>query len=297
MRTPEQPELRLRLHGPLTYSGPMLEVEQWPALREPVMLVALTGWVDGGLAGTGALAVVVESLGSPRKFGSIDLADLLDLQQTRPSVKLVDGVTREIEWPSIDLVAGNAGVDVIIVAGPEPSVRWRDVTSEIVNVARQLDVKLAVTLGGMPAPVSHRRPVPVLATAASRSVAQEVGALRGDYVGPTGAQTVLQVALGDSGIRSVGFWAQVPHYVAATPSPPAIRALLERLREVAGLSVDLRALDEQSDAYLERVEEGLSERPDVADMVRQLETANAQDETVSGEDLAREIERFLRDER
>ncbi len=261
MRTPERPG------EPFTYSGPMLEVEQWPALREPVMLVALTGWVDGGLAGTGTLAAIAEALDSPRRFASIDL------------------------------VAGHAGCDVIIVAGPEPSVRWRDVTTELVQVAQQMDVKLAVTLGGMPAPVSHRRPVPVLATASSRSVAQEVGALRTDYIGPTGAQTVLQVALGQAGIRTVGFWAQVPHYVAATPSPPAIRALLERLREVAGLTVDLRALDEQSDAYLERVEEGLSERPDVADMVRQLETETGADETVSGEDLAREIERFLRDER
>ena len=110
--------------GKLTYSGPMLEVEQWPALREPVMLVALTGWVDGGLAGTGTLAAVAEALDSPRKFASIDLADLLDLQQTRPSVKLVDGVTRRSSgrpstwWPV-------AGCDVIIVAGPEPSVRWR----------------------------------------------------------------------------------------------------------------------------------------------------------------------------
>jgi proteasome assembly chaperone (PAC2) family protein len=275
----------------------VLDVEQWPTLRDPVMLVALTGWVDGGLAGTGTLAAVAEALESPRKFASVDLSDLLDLQQTRPTVSLIDGVTRRIEWPSIELVAGRAGRDVVIVAGPEPSVRWRDVTSDLVQVAQHLDVKLAVTLGGMPAPVSHRRPVSVLATASSRSVAQEVGALRSDYFGPTGAQTVLQVALGEAGIRAVGFWAQVPHYVAATPSPPAIRAMLERLREVAGLTVDLHALDEQSDAYFERVEEGLSERPDVADMVTQLESEAPPDEAVSGEDLAREIERFLRDER
>jgi proteasome assembly chaperone (PAC2) family protein len=276
----------------------MLDVEQWPALRDPVMLVALTGWVDGGLAGTGTLAAVAEALESPRKFATIDLSDLLDLQQTRPSVTLVDGVTRRIEWPSIDLVAGHAGCDVVIVAGPEPSVRWRDVTAELVGVAERLGVSMAVTLGGMPAPVSHRRPVPILATASSRSVAQEVGALRADYVGPTGAQTVLQVALAEAGVRTVGLWAQVPHYVAATPSPPAIRAMLERLRDVAGLSVDLRPLDQQSDEYLERVEEGLSERPDVADMVRQLESASDEAEPpVSGEDLAREIERFLRDER
>jgi proteasome assembly chaperone (PAC2) family protein len=213
-------------------------------------------------------------------------------------VTLVDGVTRQIEWPSIDLVAGHAGCDVVIVAGPEPSVRWRDVTAELVGVAERLGVTMAVTLGGMPAPVSHRRPVSILATASSRSVAQEVGALRADYVGPTGAQTVLQVALAEAGVRTVGLWAQVPHYVAATPSPPAIRAMLERLREVAGLTVDLRSLDQQSDEYLERVEEGLSERPDVADMVRQLESVSDEDEPpVSGEDLAREIERFLRDER
>jgi proteasome assembly chaperone (PAC2) family protein len=275
----------------------VLDVDQWPSLRDPVMLVALTGWVDGGLAGTGTLAAVAEALESPRKFASVDLSDLLDLQQTRPTVSLTDGVTRKIDWPSIDLVAGHAGRDVVIVAGPEPSVRWRDVTSDLVDAAQRLGVQLAVTLGGMPAPVSHRRPIHVLATASSRSVAQEVGALRADYFGPTGAQTVLQVALGEAGIRSVGFWAQVPHYVAATPSPPAIRAMLERLRDVAGLTVDLHQLDRQSDEYLERVEEGLSERPDVADMVRQLEAHTEPDEVVSGEELAREIERFLRDER
>jgi proteasome assembly chaperone (PAC2) family protein len=275
----------------------VLDVDQWPSLRDPVMLVALTGWVDGGLAGTGTLAAVAEALEAPRKFATLDLADLLDLQQTRPTVSLTDGVTRKVDWPSIDLVAGRAGRDVVIVAGPEPSIRWRDVTSTLVDVAQRLDVQLAVTLGGMPAPVSHRRPINVLATASSRSVAQELGALRADYFGPTGAQTVLQVALGEAGVRAAGLWAQVPHYVAATPSPPAIRAMLERLRDVTGLTVDLRALDEQSDEYLERVEEGLSERPDVADMVRQLEAQSGPDEVVSGEELAREIERFLRDER
>jgi proteasome assembly chaperone (PAC2) family protein len=274
----------------------VLDVDQWPSLRDPVMLVALTGWVDGGLAGTGTLAAIAEALEAPRKFATLDLADLLDLQQTRPTVSLTDGVTRKVEWPSIDLVAGRAGRDVIIVAGPEPSIRWRDVTSSLVDVAQRLDVQLAVTLGGMPAPVSHRRPINVLATASSRSVAQELGAMRADYFGPTGAQTVLQVALGEAGVRAAGLWAQVPHYVAATPSPPAIRAMLERLRDVTGLTVDLHSLDEQSDEYLERVEEGLSERPDVADMVRQLEAQSESDEVVSGEELAREIERFLRDE-
>ncbi len=154
----------------------------------------------------------------------------------------------------------------------------------------------AVLLGGMPAPVSHRRPIAVHATASSRSVAQEIGALRTDYVGPTGVQTVLQVALGAVGIRAIGLWAQVPHYVAGTPSPPAIRALLDRLDELTRVHVEVHGLDEQTDSYLEQVETGLAERPDVAALVTQLEEAAGPEELPSGDDLAREIERFLRDE-
>jgi len=273
----------------------VLDVDQWPQLRDPVMLVALTGWVDGGLAGAGALAAVADQLQAARRFGRIDLADLVDLQQTRPTVALDDGTVRTITWPSVDLVAGQAGRDVVLVAGPEPSIRWRELTATLVDVAQRLGVRTAVALGGMPAAISHRRPTAVLATASSRSLAQEIGALRADYVGPTGVQTVLQIALGEVGIGAIGLWAQVPHYVAATPSPPAIRALLERLRDLAGVEVDLGALDEQSDLYVAKVEEGLAERPDVAQLVDRLEQGAP--DLPSGDDLAREIERFLRDER
>jgi len=271
----------------------MLNVERWPELRDPVLVIAMTGWVDGGLAGAGAMATVAEQLESAGRFGRYELADLLDLQQTRPTVKLAEGVTRDIDWPAVDLVAGHLGRDVVLCAGPEPSLHWRSFTEELVGVAQKVGATLAVGLGGMPAVVSHRRPVRVLATATTRSLAQEVGAMRADYTGPTGVQTVLQVALGDAGIPSLGLWAQVPHYVSGNPSPPAIRALLERLRDVAGVQAALDGLDAQIDDYLQKVEEGLSERPDVADMVRAIE-AQAEDELPSGDDLAAEIERFLR---
>lgn len=274
----------------------MLDVEQWPDLRDPVLLVALTGWVDAGLAGAGALATVAAQLQSARPFATVDLADLVDLQQTRPTVSLVDGTTRRIDWPSIDLVAGRAGRDVVLLAGPEPSLRWRAIADELAEAAVRLGVGQACLLAGMPAAVSHRRAVAVRASATRRSIAQEVGPLRDDYVGPTGMQTVLQVALGRVGVRAIGLWAQVPHYVAGTPSPPAIRALLERVRELTRVQVDLGELDEQAEAYLAKVEEGLAERPDVAALVRSLDDSEPRD-LPTGDDLAREIERFLRDER
>jgi proteasome assembly chaperone (PAC2) family protein len=272
-----------------------IEVETWPELRGPVLVVALSGWVDAGMAGAGAAAVLADQLDSARRFGRVDLDDDLDFQSTRPTVQLVDGTTRKISWPAIDLVAGARGRDVVLCVGPEPSLHWKACTAGLVEAGRRLGVTRAVLLGGMPAVVSHRRPVSVLATATSRALAQEVGALRADYAGPTGAQTVLQVALGEAGVPAVGLWAQVPHYVSGNPSPPAIRALLAKLQEVAGVEADLARLDAQADAYLAKVEEGLAERPDVAQVVDAIE-AGDEGELPTGEELASEIERFLRDE-
>src|SRR5712692_699517 len=271
----------------------LLELEAVPQLRDPALVVALSGWVDAGMAGAGAIAVLDEQLESKRPFGRIELADLMDLQQTRPSVHLVDGVSREISWPMIELTAGNWGRDVVLCIGPEPSLRWQAVLGELVEVSQQLGVSRAFTVGGIPSMASHRRPVAVLATATSQELAAEAGAWRQDYTGPIGAQTVLQVMLGEVGIPTVGLWAQVPHYVSGGPSPPAIRSILARIRELGGVSVDLSALEEQAQAYAERVEAGLAERPDVVEVIQAIEEGTAEP-LPSGDELASEIERFLR---
>jgi predicted ATP-grasp superfamily ATP-dependent carboligase len=181
-----------------------------------------------------------------------------------------------------------------VCSGPEPSLRWPTFVRELTELASRLGVTQAIGLGGMPAVVSHRNPVAVLATATSHSLAQEVGAMRTDYAGPTGVQTVFQVALGDAGIPTIGLWAQVPHYVAGNASPPAVRALLEQIRTLAGVQLDLSELDAETDVYAEKVEEGLAERPDVAELIRAIEEESSKD--VSGDSLAAEIERFLRDQ-
>ncbi len=275
----------------------MLKIETWPELRDPALVIALSGWIDAGMAGAGASAVISEQLESQRRFGAVDLADLMDLQQSRPTVTLRDGVSRDVEWPSIDLTAGRLGRDVVQIVGPEPSLRWRAVLGELVDVAQRLGVRRAFTLGGFPSVVSHRRPINVIATASDESLAAEVGAWRSDFVGPTGAQGVLQVLLGQAGVPTVGLWAQVPHYLAGGPSPPAIRALLERLSEFGGIQADVATLESQESSYVSRVEEGLSERPDVAEVVRAIEETPEGDEALpSGDELASEIERFLREQ-
>jgi proteasome assembly chaperone (PAC2) family protein len=279
----------------------VLELDTLPQLRDPVLVVALAGWVDAGLAGSGSVAFLQEQLDASREFGRIDLGDLMDLQQTRPTVHLVDGVSREIDWPEITLTAGRLGRDLVLVTGPEPSLRWKAVLGELVDVALQLGVSEAFTVGGIPAMASHRRPVSVLATGTDEDVVERAGAWRQDYTGPTGAQSVLQVMLGDAGIPTIALWAQVPHYLSGGASPPAIRAVLERLRELTMLGVDLDGLDDQATAYVRRVEEGLSDRPDVVDVIAAIEEGEDEievdeSELPSGDELASEIERFLRDQ-
>lgn len=273
----------------------MIEIDRLPQLREPVLVGAFAGWVDAGLAGAGATALLVEQLTARARFGHLDLEQLVDLAAARPVVRLVGGTTREVTWPRIELVAGHLGADVVVVSGPEPSIRWRTIADALVDVARRLGVRRAYFLGGMPAATSHRWPVAVAATATRRSLAQELETLRDDYTGPTGFQTVFQTALAEAGIDAVGLWAQVPGYLSASASPPAIAAVLRRLGELAGIAVRLDVLDAQVDAYTERVEAGLEERPDVAEAVRAIE-AGATDRIPSGDELAREIERFLRDQ-
>ncbi len=273
----------------------MLHVEHWPEVVDPVLVYSFTGWVDAGLAGMGTLELVIEQLegGGGGRFGSIDLTDLLDLQQTRPTVRLVEGDLRRIEWPEVELWSGPLGRDVICIRGPEPSIRWPAFAQWIVDIARHLKVREAFALGGMPAVVTHRRPVPVLASATRRSVAQEVGPLRDDYLGATGLNTIVQHALGDAGLRSVALWAQVPQYVSGSPSPPAVRSLAARLRDLARIDIDLDVLDARSAAYRDKVEEGLAERPDVLAIVDQIDQQLDQ-RIPSADELASEIEQFLR---
>ena len=274
----------------------MISVDLWPELSEPLMVIAIAGWVDAGGAGAGAMSALAEQLEDSQTFGSIDLAALSDLQQTRPTARWEDDA-RVIDWPRINFECGRipggregAGRDLVLVRGPEPSLRWPAVSSSVVDAARRLGVRQAATLGGIPALVSHRKAAVVTASATQRSLAQELVPLRPDYAGPTGLQTVVLRALGDAGIPGAGLWAQVPQYVAGSPSPPAIRALLGRLAEIYNLGLDLRALDDRSQAYLRRVETGLDARPDVKAVVDQIDQRQ---ETTTG-DLVAEIEQFLR---
>lgn len=268
-----------------------------PDLWEPVLVVALSGWVDAGRCGHGAVSYLTSRLDSAVDVVELDLRSTADLRHDRPHIRVIDGTITSLQWPSLEIAAGTAGRDVITVSGPEPARGWQRLVDGVVGLARRAGVVEAYCLGGMPAGVTHHDAVRVLSTATDAELGSRLGTLRPDYEGPTGLQTCLQLALARDGIPSGGLWAQVPPYVASTPSPSGVAAVLGVLRDVARLDVDLSPLDAEIDAYMEVVEAKLAERPELLELVEKLQQALGEvgEDDGDGDRLIREIERFLHD--
>ncbi len=288
-----------------------------PTLRRPVLVAAFEGWNDAADAATTAVKYLDERW-SARGFAEIDPEEFYDFSSTRPHVQLVDGLTREIVWPSNTFSAAAlpaARRDVVLALGTEPQLRWRTFCEQVLSIVRETGVELVLTLGALLADVPHTRPVQVTGTAADDELVSRLGLQRSRYEGPTGIVGVLHDALSRAGVPSASLWAAVPHYVAATPSPKAALALVQRTADLLSSPMVVTDLEIAAASYERQVSEVVEADDDVSAYVRQLEerapdeddddlddgeyaTGEADFSDVdlpSGEALAAELERFLRD--
>ena len=272
------------------------------------MIAAFTGWNDAAEAASVALAALGDRW-EARDFGSFDAEEFFDYQATRPQIKLIEGVTRTIEWPENRLSAtapsleSLGGRGVVLLSGPEPSFRWRTFCAAVIEVARELEVELVVTMGALLADVPHSRPVSVAANSQDPALVESLGLSASRYEGPTGITGVLHRACAEAGLPSASFWAPVPHYLPAIPSAPAALALLQSLARLLGIEVDTTALERGAASYQEQVSAAVSQDSDLSSYVRMLEDRfdsqadQGPRDLPSGDDLARELESFLRDQR
>jgi predicted ATP-grasp superfamily ATP-dependent carboligase len=278
-----------------------LIVSSRPDLRSPVMVAAFRGWNDGGQGATlggGYLARQWEA----ESFAEIESENFYDFQAVRPHVSLEEGLTRKLEWPeNTFLHAPIPGLDrdVVILLGVEPNLRWKTYTRLVLELAEDLGVELVVTLGSLLADVPHTRPAPVSAAASDPSLVEELGVEPSRYEGPTGILGVLLDACRQEGIPSVSLWAAVPHYVSLAPSPRAALALCRRFGELVGTEIDVEELEQASEEYAEQVTEAVASDVETAAYVEELERRvdmmEAAEELPSGESLAAELTRFLRE--
>src|SRR4051794_8044481 len=283
---------------------PPLQWDRRPdGLRAPAMICAFKGWNDAGDAASAAAQFVGASLGATR-FAQLDPEDFFDFQATRPQIKLVEGRSREIEWPTVEFFEARvprAPRDLVLLAGPEPNMRWRTMAKAIIDLAEALGVQLVVTLGALLADVPHSRPVSITGFSSDPGLTERLGLQPSSYEGPTGITGVLHSACGDAGMPSASLWAAVPHYVAAAPNPKAALALVRKLEGLVGVTVDASELEAAAGTYEHQVSLAVQSDPDVQAFVERLERAAEEEEDdvdpadlPSGDVIAREFQRFLR---
>jgi len=275
-------------------------------LDEPVLVMGMEGWIDAGLGGAAAMATLVEQVPN-QVIARFDTDLLLDQRARRPVLRIVDGVTSPLTWPEIELRAGEdrAGKSVLLLVGPEPDMRWKSFTSTVVSLATEMGVRLAVGLGAFPAPVPHTRPTRLASTATTEELATKVGFVPGTIDVPAGIHAALERGFADAGVPAVGLWARVPHYAAAMPYPAASAALIEGLASVAALELHAGDLQAAAAVTTQRIDELIANSEEHTAMVQQLEAQiDAAEETPfdignlpSGDQIAAELERFLRGER
>jgi|SRR5215207_6800786 len=285
-----------------------VSLEWRPELERPVLIAAFTGWNDAAEAASVALDTLARSW-EARRFGAFDAEEFFDFQATRPQIKLIEGVTRQIEWPESTLsatapsVRSAGGRGAVLLSGPEPNFRWRSFCAGVAELAKDLGVELVVTMGALLADVPHSRPVSVAANSQDPALVENLGLSPSRYEGPTGITGVLHRACAEAGLPSVSFWASVPHYLPAVPSAPATLALLDNLASLLGMEVDTGELERSAAAYREQVSAAVSQDSDLSSYVQMLEdrfdsqVGGGARNLPSGDDLARELEGFLRQQR
>jgi predicted ATP-grasp superfamily ATP-dependent carboligase len=281
---------------------PLIWEHRPDGLRAPALVCAFTGWNDAGDAASAALQFVGSALSASR-FAQLDPEEFYDFQATRPQIEIVDGGTRHIAWPSVEIYEARvprAPRDLVLLHGPEPSMRWRTYCGLIVEVAEALGVQMVVTLGALLADVPHTRPVNITGLSSDAELTERHGLPGASYQGPTGITGVLHAACAEAGIPSASLWASVPHYVAAAPNPKAALALVRRLEGIVGVSVDAGELETATADYERQVSLAVQSDPEVQSFVERLERAAAEEEpegepdVPSGDALARDFQRFLK---
>ena len=263
-------------------------------LLAPVVVAAFDGWIDAAGAATGCANQL--ALGGDTVV-AFDSDILTDYRSRRPVLDVIDGVLNEIAWPQLTIRRRRVGErDLLMMIGPEPDFRWRELGEDVAELAMRLGVEQWVTLGAIPAAVPHTRATHVFATASTTGLLShgvEQGP-QGLLRVPSAALSAIELSVMGAGIPCVGFYAQVPHYVGGPFASGAI-ALLEHVERHLAVEVDLGSLPEDALTQRGRLDAAVESDPGTKAYVDQLESGLAEERIPSGDELAGEIERFLRD--
>lgn len=289
---------------------------QLPALKNPTMVVMLTGWIDASASAAGAVESLIEQTNADVLI-EFDPDTFIDYRARRPMMELRDGLNTRIIWSTPELRVGKDHLanDVLFLTGPEPDSNWKHFVTTVGELSGQLGVRRMIGLGAYPVGMPHTRPVGISCTTPDVNLLERLPYLKNSVDVPAGLEAVIEHELHDRGLEVVGLWAQVPHYISTMAYPAASSALVEAVATLAGLAVSATPLRGEAAIQRERLDKLVSGNPDHAALVRELERAydaahpaplldpddgpsdhtpiNGQLPTI--DELAAEVEQFLRD--
>jgi proteasome assembly chaperone (PAC2) family protein len=285
-----------------------MEIHKIPLLREPIMIVAFSGWNDAAEAASGAVEHLLSGWRDknddvlPELIANVESEDFYDFQVNRPVVSIDDSEIRSITWPTTQIFGmaiPSMSRDLVIVTGVEPSMKWKSFTSDLLDLADDLEVSLIVSLGSLLADTPHTRPITVTGTGAHPSIAKRLGVSVSKYEGPTGILGIIQDGCMRRGIDAISLWAAVPHYASNAPSPKATLALINTLEEFLNIKIPLSDLPDRADSWESEVNDLAAEDSEIAEYVKALEESKdaAELPDISGDTIAKEFERYLRRQR
>jgi predicted ATP-grasp superfamily ATP-dependent carboligase len=282
--------------------------EDLPALESPVLIQALTGFVDAGSAIQLSRDHLLESL-EGRVVARFDLDQLLDYRSRRPPMIFVEDHWESYEDPSLalHLLHDATGTPFLLLAGPEPDLHWERFIAAVTSLVERFGVRLTVGLNAIPMAVPHTRPVSVTAHATDRSLLGDRESWLQRVQVPASVANLLEFRLGRAGHDAMGFAAHVPHYLAQTAYPAAAELLIDSISSSTGLTLPTGTLREAADLVREEVDKQVGDDEQASRLVGSLEQqydafvrgrqgnllADAGGPLPTAEELGAELERFL----
>lgn len=259
----------------------------------PALIVSFQDWVDAGGAGSAAARHIAEGGEVVAKFEG---DALFDFRSHRPVLDIVDGSPKAFAWPQITLTRRRlAERDLYVLSGPEPDFRWNEFAGDVLELALRLGVIEHVSLGAIPAAVPHTAPTPVMMTASNPDLLTGATPIQGLLRVPAAAVSLIEWTMAESGIPAVGFWAQVPHY--ASPYVSGAIALVRRVETHLTVTIGAGSLEEEDARQRVALQEIIAENAEAQQYVERLESLVDEEQVPPAENIAEEVERFLRNQR
>jgi PAC2 family len=259
----------------------------------PALIVSFEDWVDAGEAGSTAARHIAEGGEVVATFNS---DEIYDYRSHRPVLDILDGRPKSFEWPILTLTRRRLPErDLFVLTGPEPDFRWEQFASDVRELALRIGIVEYVSLGAIPSAVPHTAATPVMMTASQEELMQGAAPTEGLLRVPAAAVSLVEWTLAEIGIPAVGFWAQVPHYAA--PFAGGAIALIRRVESHLSITIGAGALEQEDESQRQTLQQIFSANPEASSYLERLESMMGQQPIPAGENIAEEVERFLRNQR